>query len=84
MTREEIRSVVTEVLCRIAPEIDPAHVDPSVHLREELDLDSMDFLRFVVALHERLAIDIPEADYPRLSTLDATVAYVAGRLPQAG
>lgn len=84
MTREEIKAVVTEVLQRIAPEVDPARIDPVAPLREELDIDSMDFLRFVVALHERLAIDVPEADYPRLSTLDDAVAYAAERLRLEG
>jgi acyl carrier protein len=79
MTADEIRQVVTESLSRVAPEINSASVRPGVNFREEFDLDSMDFLNFVVALHERLGIDIPEADYPRLYTLDEAVAYLNAR-----
>lgn len=80
MTREDVRTAVIESLRRIAPEIDPTRVEPAANLREELDLDSMDFLRFILMLHERLAIDVPEVDYARLSTLDGAVAYAAERL----
>ena len=78
MTRDEIRATVLDTLAGIAPEIDPAAVLPDVDLRDQLDIDSMDFLNFVIALHERLGVDIPERDYPRLGTLDAIVDYVAG------
>lgn len=78
MTRDEIRATVIDTLAGIAPEIDPAAVLPDVDLRDQLDIDSMDFLNFVIALHERLGVDIPERDYPRLGTLDAIVDYVAG------
>ena len=54
----------------------PCHARPGQGLREELDIDSMDFLNFVIALHETLGIDIPEAEYPRLVTLDGAVAYL--------
>jgi acyl carrier protein len=72
---------VIEALTRIAPEVDPASIAPGVSFRDQLDLDSMDFLNFVLALHERLKIDIAEADYPNLYTLDGAVAYLAGRNP---
>ena len=77
MTRDEIRAAVLETLAEIAPEVDPAAVLPDVDLRDQLDIDSMDFLNFVIALHERLGVDIPERDYPKLGTLDAIVDYVA-------
>jgi acyl carrier protein len=79
MTPDDLRTSITDALKRIAPEIDQASIPASASLREHLDLDSMDFLRFVRALHERLGIDIPEADYPRLATLDDAVAYLASR-----
>jgi acyl carrier protein len=79
MTRDELRQVVIEALTRIAPEVDPGSIEPGVSFRDQLDLDSMDFLNFVLALHERLKIDIAEADYPSLLTLDGAVAYLAGR-----
>ena len=72
--------VVIDALTRIAPEIDPASIDANASFRDQLDLDSMDFRNFVLSLGDRLRVEIPEADYPRLSTLDGTVAYLAGQL----
>ena len=80
MTPEELKLVIIEALTRIAPEIDPASIESRASVRDQLDLDSMDFLNFVLALHDRLRIDIPEADYPRLSTLDGAAAYLAAKL----
>jgi acyl carrier protein len=76
MTRDEIIAIVADELGKIAPEIDVDLVDGTGDLREEFDLDSMDFLTLVTALHERLEVDIPEADYAKLETLDATVTYL--------
>ena len=80
MTRDEIRNVVILALTRIAPEIDPQDLQADTVLRQDLDLDSMDFLNFVVGLHETLGVDIPEQDYPRLTTLNRAVDYLASRL----
>ena len=80
MTSEEIRTVVIDALTRIAPEIDPASIEPAASFRDQLDLDSMDVLNFVLAVHTRLGIEIPEADYPRLSTLEGAVAYLRSRV----
>jgi len=79
MTPDDIKRVVIDVLTRIAPEIDPASIQSAVSFRDQLDLDSMDFLNFVLALHERFGIDIPEIDYPRLYTLDSAVKYLASK-----
>jgi acyl carrier protein len=76
MTQTEIKSLICEILGDIAPDMDPAAVAGNEDLREALDLDSMDFMNFVVALHERTGIDIPEADYPKLRTLDGAVVYL--------
>ena len=76
MTETEARAVIWDILSAIAPEADPAGVAGDEDLREALDLDSMDFMNFVVGLHERTGIDIPEADYPRLHTLDGVIAYL--------
>jgi acyl carrier protein len=84
MTRDEIRQATLDALKRIAPELDPSVVDPHASLRDELDIDSMDFLRFVLGLHERLGVDVPESDYPRLYTLDGAVSYLADRVQPAG
>jgi len=78
MTDAEARDLIFEVLGGIAPEADPATLAGDADLREALDLDSMDFMNFVVALHERTGIDMPEADYPKLRTLDGAIAYLGG------
>ncbi len=80
MTRDEIIAAVADELGKIAPEIDIDLIDGTADLREEFDIDSMDFLTFVTALHERLGIDIPEADYAKLETLDATVSYLEAKV----
>ena len=82
MTPDAIAREIVAALKKIAPEIDPASIEPAVSFRDQLDLDSMDFLNFVLALHERFGVDIPEADYPRLYTLDSAVAYVASKTGQ--
>ena len=76
MTEEQIKTAVFAAISRVAPEAEPANIPTSVDFREELDIDSMDFLNVVVELHEALGVDIPEVDYPKLVTLDATVAYL--------
>lgn len=80
MTDVEIRTLLQEELNNIAPEVDMATLDPTVDLREAMDIDSMDFLNFITAVHHRLGIDIPEIDYPKLITLDGGVAYIAAAL----
>jgi acyl carrier protein len=77
MTSDEIRAVVLQALHRVAPEAEPDTIEPDVSLREQLDIDSMDFLRFVTALHEALRVDIPETAYPNLSTIDGCVNYLS-------
>jgi acyl carrier protein len=79
LTQESIRSVVLRTLGRIAPEADLAELGGSEDLRETLDIDSVDFLNFVVALHEELGVDVPETDYAKLRTLDGCIAYLAAR-----
>ena len=73
----EIRKVVLEELRRIAPELED--VQAAKPLRDQVDLDSMDWLNFLVALDERLKVEIPEADYRKLGTLDQIVAYLAAK-----
>jgi acyl carrier protein len=80
MSADEIRAAVVQALTRIAPEVDPASIQANVSLREQLDIDSVDFLNIVVAIHERLGVDIPEADYAKLATLDAAVNYLQAAL----
>lgn len=77
MNRDELRLVVIEELGSIAPESDPAVIDLKADIREAMDIDSMDFLNFVIALHDRLKIDIPERDYAQLRTIGGAVEYLA-------
>ena len=79
MNPEQVRATVLEVLSQIAPEADPAAIDPRVNLRDQLDIDSMDFLNFLIALDKQMHVDIPERDYGQLSTLDACVEYLLAR-----
>jgi acyl carrier protein len=80
VTRNDITAVLIDELGRIAPEIDSSRLDPNAELREELDIDSMDFLNLVTALSERLELDIPEIDYPKLATFGHAVDYLVQRL----
>jgi acyl carrier protein len=80
MQRDEIRSIVQSELTGIAPEVEAAAIAPDRALRSQVDLDSIDWLNFLVALHERLGVDIPESDYARLVTLDNVVEYLAAKL----
>ncbi len=80
MTEEEIKKAVLEALASVAPELDEAALDPEKSFRDQLDIDSMDFLNYVIALHEAFKIDIPEADQFRLSTISGAVAYLGKRL----
>jgi len=80
MNAEQLKSTVLDALSDVAPELERDKIDPRIDLREQLDLDSMDFLNFVVGLHKALGVDIPEADYRKIATLDACVAYLAAKM----
>lgn len=84
MTENEIREVVLRVLGGIAPEADLGTLKPDVSLREQLDIDSMDFLNFVVGLHKAVGIDIPEKDYPKLLTLRGCTEYLMAHATRRG
>jgi acyl carrier protein len=77
MTKDELRQIVLHVLGQIAPEADMSQIKPNLRIRDQLDIDSMDLLNFVVGLHKELRVEIPEADYPRLATLNGCVDYLA-------
>ena len=79
MTKQEIRETVLRVLGQIAPEADLSRIQPSLSIRDQLDIDSMDLLNWVIGLHKELKVDIPESDYPRLATLDGCIDYLASR-----
>jgi acyl carrier protein len=83
MTIDEIKNVILEIIQDIDDEADFTDLDPSEALRDQLDLDSMDFLDIVMELRKRYQIQIPEADYPQLATLDSCVNYLMPRLEAA-
>jgi acyl carrier protein len=80
VTDAETRDVVLRALSRVAPEVKQVTLAGGEALRDQVDIDSMDFLNFIIALHEMLGVNVPESDYPKLSTLDAIVSYLSGRL----
>ena len=79
MNQREATELALKTLADVAPEVDPATIDTRIDLREDLDLDSMDFLNFVTGLSETTGVEIPERDYPELATLDGCAAYLAAR-----
>jgi acyl carrier protein len=76
----EIRARVLAAIKSIAPELEEGELRSDRPLRDQIDLDSMDWLNVLVALHEKLRVDIPEADYRKLVTLDDLVAYLGAKL----
>ncbi len=80
MTRDQIKEAVVKALLGVAPEAQASALRPDQDLREQLEIDSFDFLNFVIALDKSLSVAIPEADYQRLATIDACVDYLAARM----
>jgi acyl carrier protein len=81
MTRDEVRKSVLDILATLTEE-DLSRIDPGKNLREQLGLDSMDFLDVVMELRKRYRIEVPETDYMQLTTLDGCVDYLAPRMQQ--
>lgn len=75
-TRDEIEKALIAAITAVAPEVEPAAIDRKRPIRDQLDIDSMDFLKIVVALHEKLGVDVPERDYGKLATLDSSIDYL--------
>ncbi len=80
MNDSEIRAVALATFLSIAPEVEADELRGDRPLRNQVDLDSMDWLNFLLGLHQKLKVDIPEADYARLITLDDVVAYLQKKL----
>ena len=80
MTELEIKQAVREALGNVAPEVDLDSIDPAKDLRDQIDIDSVDFLNFVIGLHKALEIEIPDADVAKLVTLNGCLAYLAPKL----
>jgi acyl carrier protein len=79
MTEIEIKQAVRDALSNVAPEVDFDSIDPAKDLRDQIDIDSVDFLNFVIGLHKELKIEIPDADVAKLSTLNGCVNYLTAR-----
>jgi acyl carrier protein len=83
MNEDEIRSIFLKEINRIAPDIDTNAVSDQDHLQDDLELDSMDILNLVTALHARLGLSIPETDYSEIATPGKAVRYLAARIGQS-
>ena len=79
MTEDTLREIVLRLLGEVAPEANLEEIKPDKRLRDQLDIDSMDALNFLIAVHEATGVDIPESDYPKLTTLDNIVSYLSTR-----
>jgi len=83
MTNQALRAALIEALKSVAPESDPASLGDKERVRDALDLDSMDFLNFIIAIHRDLHVEIPEGDYSKMQTLGGAVEYLQTKLPTA-
>jgi acyl carrier protein len=77
MSREELAGLVRRALASVAPESEGQLIDPEADFRDQIDLDSMDFLNFIIALHEATGLEIPEKDYPQLASLNGCIEYLS-------
>lgn len=77
MTNEEVKNIVVDIIVDVAPDEDVTGISADGNLRDQLDLDSMDFLDIVMELRKRHQIEVPSEDYPRLATLNSCVEYLA-------
>lgn len=75
-TPDEVKKIVLAIIADIAPDEDLSNVKPEVRLRDQLELDSMDFLDIVMELRKKYGIEVPEADYPKLASLDSCAEYL--------
>ena len=80
MSRQDLRQTIVDALLEVAPDVDASALDATRAFRDQFDFDSMDTLNFVLALHHRVGIDIPERDYPELSSLDGAARYLEAHL----
>lgn len=80
ISQDELKQAILRILGKIAPEADMNAIEPGLNLRDQLDIDSMDFLNFIIGLHKTLGVDIPEVDYPKLTTLNGCIEYLSSRL----
>ncbi|WP_245589009.1 acyl carrier protein [Desulfatirhabdium butyrativorans] len=79
LSEDQIQKTILEIIGKIAPEADIAHLDPAERLRNQFDFDSVDFLNFAIALQAHLNVKIPEEDYPQLATINGCIAYLKSK-----
>ena len=82
MSDDELKALILREVGNIAPEIDLDQIDPASNLREQVDLDSMDMLNLLIAIHGATGVDILEADYAKMTSVDDAVAYLRTRVSQ--
>ena len=80
MTEEQLKELIFRELRRIAPEADPTTLNPADNIRQALDIDSYDFLQFLIAIDEAIGVEIPEADYENVFTMGGLMRYLALRV----
>jgi acyl carrier protein len=80
MTDAELRAAVLAALASVAPEVEDIKLDPAQDIRDQIEIDSMDFLNFMMALHQALGVEVPEQDYGDVASLDGCVRYLARKL----
>jgi len=80
MTKEQIKDTVLEIIAQIIPDEDLSNLKGDIPIREQVELDSMDFLDIIMELRKRYGIEVPEDDYAQLATLDSSVAYLEPRM----
>ena len=80
MKESEIKQMVRQALSNVAPEVDLDAIDPAKDLRDQIDIDSVDFLNFVIGLHKALGIEIPDADVSKLASLNSCIGYLVSRV----
>jgi acyl carrier protein len=79
MNEQQMHEKVLEILAGLAPEADVHSLRSDVRIRDQIDIDSMDFLNFLIGVDAEIGVDIPESDYPRLATLDSIYEYLRSR-----
>ncbi len=80
MTRDDIKQAVIDIITEVLPDDDCSQMDPEQNLRDQLDLDSMDFLDIVMELRKQYGVEVPEEDYPKLASLNSSVDYLEPKL----
>ena len=80
MTKEQIKATIIEIIAQIIPDEDLSNLNGNIPIREQVELDSMDFLDIIMELRKRYGIEVPESDYVQLATLDGSAAYLEPRM----